>query len=68
MSAIYDPQILIPGYTPSVGSPWAKTGFTTDAASLPLQTAMGFAKTDFTTDSETAARSLGLALIQDDWG
>jgi len=68
MSETYDPKLLIRGYTPALGSPWATTGFSTDAESFPLQTAMGFVATDFSSDSETTARSLGLALVQDDWG
>ncbi|ADJ24755.1 conserved hypothetical protein [Hyphomicrobium denitrificans ATCC 51888] len=68
MSETYDPKILIAGYTPPIGSPWAKTGFSTDTPSCPMQTAMGFVATRFSTDSETAPRSLGLTLVQDDWG
>jgi hypothetical protein len=68
MPETYDPKLLIRSYTPALGTSWAKTGFTTDVESFPLQTAMGFAVTGFSTDSETTARALGLALVQDDWG
>lgn len=68
MSGTYDPKLLIPGFSAPLGSPFVVTGFSTDAATMPLATAMGFAQTDFSTDTDTEPRSLGLALVQDVWG